>query len=338
MSHEVTHATRCHSSCCIMCYLCVRRYTLPHKKTLNTASESVWRITYCVVVLRRTMYLLTAWAPLTLFLSLSASTPKRVKVFHFTIDYWRLSVEGPHDCGSDIVCEWTHSSDMKHLRRSFRNSTTSSHSVQLPDDDHDKLITVSVYNIHSWLEKQREYGPATCELPSTLTIAESEESRVRYHKLFDPSFKLFDGFSTTHPSSSITRVYESAYLNASQFINEGMMHNFSTLIKAAAYVAGDCHKRDNANSNRDAVVLKIRKAGFRVEGLGKCLHTVNPEGTFRQKLKTSESVEVHHLTVTQVQLSQCTLFQLCVTSRSGKIPYEIGILCHFLFAVSDILL
>ena len=231
------------------------------------------------------MRLLLAWAFLALFLALSASTskPKHVKVFHFTIDYWRLSVEGLHDCGSDIVCEWAYSSDLKHLRRIFKNSTTSSHLAQLFDDDHDKLITVSVYNIHSWLEKQREHGPAICELPTTLTIAESEESRVRYHKLFDPSFKLFDGFSTTHPSSNITRVYESAYLNTSQFINEGKLHNFSTLIKAAAYVAGDCHKRDNANSNRDTVVLKIRKAGFRVEGLGRCLHTVNPEGTCLQK-------------------------------------------------------
>jgi cobalamin biosynthesis Co2+ chelatase CbiK len=44
------------------------------------------------------------------------------------------------------------------------------------------------------------------------------------------------------------------------------------------YVAGDCHKRDNANSNRDNVVYQIRKAGFRVEGLGRCMHTKNPEG------------------------------------------------------------
>lgn len=221
----------------------------------------------------------TAWDYFLLLLSMSTSTSTHVKVFHFTIDYWRLSIEGYHNCGSDIVCEWTHSSDLKHLRRSFKNSTASSHSAQLSSDDHDKLITVSVYNIHSWLERQRDVGPAICELPSTLTIAESEESRVRYHKLFDPSFKLFDGFSTTHPSSSIPRVYESAYLNNSQFINDGNLHNFSSLIKAAAYVAGDCHKRDNANSRRDTVVLEIRHAGFRVEGLGKCMHTVNPEGT-----------------------------------------------------------
>jgi hypothetical protein len=44
-------------------------------------------------------------------------------------------------------------------------------------------------------------------------------------------------------------------------------------------VSGDCHKRDNANSNRDNVVYQIRKAGFRVEGLGRCMHTKNPEGT-----------------------------------------------------------
>jgi hypothetical protein len=207
-----------------------------------------------------------------LYLSENSLKKAHVKVFHFTIDYWRLSVEGDQQCGSDLTCEWTYSDDLKKLRNKFLNMTADQ------NDRDQKATTVSVYNIHSWLERQKSRGPMLCELPTSLTLAETEESRTRYHGLFDSTFKHFDGFSSTHPSSNVQRVYESAYLNETQFINNGKLHNFSTLIKAAAYVAGDCHKRDNANSNRDHVVHEIRKAGFRVEGLGRCMHTVNPEG------------------------------------------------------------
>lgn len=193
-----------------------------------------------------------------------------IKVFYFTIDYWRPRVEGFQNCGSDLTCDWTSADNLKSLHNKHINFTN-----QINQENE---VTISVYNIHSWWERQKQHGPAICDLPTQLTLAESEESKVRYHALFDPTFKHFDGFSTTHPSSNIQRVYDSVFLNNSQFINNEKMHNFSTLIKAATYVAGDCHKRDNANSNRDNIVHQIRKAGFRVEGLGKCMHTINPEG------------------------------------------------------------
>jgi hypothetical protein len=221
--------------------------------------------------MRAFLLLLLQALPL-LYLSENSLKKAHVKVFHFTIDYWRLSVEGDQQCGSDLICEWTYSDDMNKLRNKFLNMTADR------NDRDQKATTVSVYNIHSWLERQKSRGPMLCELPTSLTLAETEESRTRYHGLFDSTFKHFDGFSSTHPSSHVQRVYESAFLNETQFINNGNQHNFSTLIKAAAYVAGDCHKRDNANSNRDHVVHEIRKAGFRVEGLGRCMHTVNPEG------------------------------------------------------------
>lgn len=210
------------------------------------------------------------------YLSEKSSKKTHVKVFHFTIDYWRLSVEGDQKCGSELICEWTYSDDLRKLRNKFLNMTSSSSADQ--DERDQKATTVSVYNIHSWLERQKSRGPMLCELPTSLTLAETEESRTRYHGLFDTTFKHFDGSSSTHPSSSVQRVYESAYMNETQFTDNGKMRNFSSMIKAAAYVAGDCHKRDNANSNRDHVVHEIRKAGFRVEGLGRCMHTVNPEG------------------------------------------------------------
>ena len=210
------------------------------------------------------------------------NTSTTVKVFHYTIGYWALSVEGEQPCSSDLVCEWAHADTMHILKQKYRNSTANLDGNIINVEDR-RVIDVSVYNIHSWWERAKEHGPAICDLPTTLTLAESEESKVRYHGLFDPTFKFYDGYSTTHPSSSIQRVYESAFLNNSQFINEGKMHPFSNLIKAASYVAGDCHKRDNANANRDNIVFQIRRAGFRVEGLGRCMHSINPEGKRTEK-------------------------------------------------------
>ena len=201
-----------------------------------------------------------------------------VNVLQFTINYWRQGVEGIQSCGPHMKCEWTYSDNLQTLRQKFHNVTSQIRASRAHSGGkkRGRPLTLAVYNIHSWWERMKEHGPDLCSLPTTLNLAESEESRVRYHMLFDPTFKHFDGFSTTHPTSHIQRVYDGAFINASQFI--GPLHNFSYLIKAASYVAGDCHKRDNANANRDHYVYLLRKAGFRVEGLGRCMHTTNPEG------------------------------------------------------------
>ena len=139
-------------------------------------------------------------------------------------------------------------------------------------------ITLSVYNVHSWWERTREHHPASCELRTNLTLVETEESRARFSKMFDPIFKNFDGFSSTHPTAHVQRVYIDAFLNESNFINK-TLNPFPTLIKGGSYVASDCHKRDSANSNRDNVVGELRKYGVRVDGLGQCMHTpTGPEG------------------------------------------------------------
>ena len=202
-----------------------------------------------------------------------------VNVLQFTINYWRQGVEGIQPCGPHMKCEWTYSDNLQTLRQKFHNITSQIRASRAHSGGkkRGRPLTLAVYNIHSWWERMKEHGPDLCNLPTTLNLAESEESRVRYHMLFDPTFKHFDGFSTTHPTSHIQRVYDGAFINSSQFI--GPLHNFSYLIKAASYVAGDCHKRDSANANRDHYVYLLRKAGFRVEGLGRCMHTTNPEGT-----------------------------------------------------------
>ncbi len=136
-----------------------------------------------------------------------------------------------------------------------------------------KPITVSAYNIHSWWERSREHFPHICDLRTNLTFVESEEAKQRYNGLFEPSFKNFDGFSTTHPTAHVQRVYIEAFLNQSEFLKPS---NFSTLVKGGVYVASDCHKHDSANANRDGVIFNIRREGFRVDGLGRCMKTPTP--------------------------------------------------------------
>jgi hypothetical protein len=160
-----------------------------------------------------------------------------------------------------------------------------------------KPITLALYNIHSWWERTRDHRPAFCELHTNFSMAESEESKVRYHNLFEPSFKQFDGYSTTHPASHLQRVYTDAFLNAS-IVTAKLKYAHNKLVKGASYVASDCHKvdsdknissfftlkkkstqRDSANANRDAVVQLIRNEGFRVDGLARCMRSpVGPEG------------------------------------------------------------
>jgi hypothetical protein len=197
--------------------------------------------------------------------SVHSSQHHHVQVYHYVIHYWGKSYEGPQDCGPNLTCEWMFADNLKTLRAGLDANTS------IRDDS----ITVSLYNIHSWWERHRDHRPAICELPSNLTMVESEESRTRYHGLFDPSFKHFDGFSSTHPTAHVQRIYLEAYLNESEFLP---MKPFSSLVKAAAYVASDCHKRDNANANRDSVVKALKQNGLRVDGLGRCMHSIGPEG------------------------------------------------------------
>ena len=76
------------------------------------------------------------------------------------------------------------------------------------------------------------------------------------------------GYSTISPDSSVPRVYEHAFLNVTEFLP---LKPQASLIKGAAYVASDCHKRDNSNARRDERALILRKSGIRVDGLARCL-------------------------------------------------------------------
>ena len=101
-----------------------------------------------------------------------------VKVFQFTIYYWREGVIGEQQCGNDIKCDWVNNDNMKILSESYLNFTKEN--LYSAND----AVTIAVYNIHSWWERMKVHGPSLCDLPTDVNLAESEESRVRYHMLF----------------------------------------------------------------------------------------------------------------------------------------------------------
>lgn len=196
-----------------------------------------------------------------------------VKVLHYMLPHWGESRTGLQDCG-DIACDWTHSEHIKQLRDNLYFTK---------DRDGIPTVSLSLYNIHSLWERIRVTHPLHCELKTNLTMAETEESKVRYGYLFDQAFHNFDGYSSTSPNSAVQRVYAETFLQNSSFL---VMRNFSSLIKGASYVASDCHRHDSANADRDSVVHKIREHGFRVDGLGRCMHTnPGPEGVSLPKTK-----------------------------------------------------
>jgi hypothetical protein len=134
--------------------------------------------------------------------------------------------------------------------------------INISQQNDKKVITVSLYNIHTWITLSPFPHYPSCALPTKLTMVESEESTKRFKHLFSKSFPWYDGNSTTSPFASIQRSYISG-LNASSFLP---LKPFSQAIKGAAYVASTCHK---GGSNRDHIVTQIQKS-FRIDSLGKC--------------------------------------------------------------------
>lgn len=190
-----------------------------------------------------------------------------VKVFHFLIPHWGQSHQGPVPCGN-IYCEWTVGDQVKRLADTLTSFTPKAMYGR-------PTLSVGVYNIHSLWERFRDAHPLDCELRTNLTLAESEESFVRYYQLLQAGMDNFDGFSSTHPKSAVQRIYKEALFQKDELLPRT---NFSSLVPGGSYIASDCHRRDSANARRDEVVGEMRKLGFRIDGLGRCMHSEGPEG------------------------------------------------------------
>lgn len=136
---------------------------------------------------------------------------QHVFVYHFKIvPKWGLSINGiVEGCENDkVICHWSHADSLKALSHRQASDydellkTGQQHQHRLLRD---RIVSASVYNFHSWWEKARDHYPHVCSLKTNLTLVESEEARQRYGEMFDPTFKNFDGTSTTHPTSSVQR-------------------------------------------------------------------------------------------------------------------------------------
>ena len=53
---------------------------------------------------------------------------------------------------------------------------------------------------------------------------------------------------------------------------------YSKLLKAASFISSNCHDHDSTNSARTKTIPILRDLGLRIDGLGKCLHSIGPGG------------------------------------------------------------
>ena len=196
----------------------------------------------------------------------NSSRPHHVVVYHYVDTVMGHPVNGLQTCDdSRLQCLWRSDNDLSKLR-AWLDKDMSSTNI-----DAVRTTTVSVYNIHNWIGKG-ESTPNLCLLNTTLTLAESEESRKHRTIRTEKAFLSYDGYSTTENTSSLQRAYtDIVEFNPSQLLPS---RPFSTLIKGASFTASNCSPK-----LRNAMVLGLRDHGFRVDGLATCLKTLNiPEG------------------------------------------------------------
>ena len=207
-----------------------------------------------------------------------------VHVLYYAASNWVDDVvNGNQYCPSVAKCEWTQTPHVQQLKEKFHHGLSSTSSNASSSEESHSLITVAVFHVHSLKEKLNSRYPLNCDWRTNLTMGCSEESGIRYGHLYNSTFPNFDGYSTYHPMASVQRIQKTAFFKEEDL--RPNPHNFSYLIKAGSYVAKDCHTKggDKANSNRDGVVFALRQAGFRIDGLSKCMKSQTPEGVYLPK-------------------------------------------------------
>jgi hypothetical protein len=107
-----------------------------------------------------------------------------VLVLHHILPQHGQILTGDHTCDESFRCVW--------ISGALNTLATTLKSQKLKKEHN--LITLSLYNVHSWWEKSKRHFPALCELMTNLSVAESEESHARYgSRIFDQAFKHYDG-------------------------------------------------------------------------------------------------------------------------------------------------
>ena len=122
-----------------------------------------------------------------------ASAPTRnnsiphVQVFHYIIHYWGSLYSGDQKC-PNMICEFFHDHKLDMLSYQVRHNEEKARESSISN-----IKTASLYNIHYLHQSTRRNSPDLCSIKTNFTIAESEESYVRFGFLFNASFPNFDG-------------------------------------------------------------------------------------------------------------------------------------------------
>ena len=186
-----------------------------------------------------------------------------VKVFHAIGIGWGPGINGIQQCGH-IKCDFVTSHDLNFL-------TSQSKSINYNNN----ILSVALYNLHSF---GGEAHTKSCRPLANLTLADSEESFISCGNScsdLTSNRHIYDGFVTVHPWADIPRLYAEAHLNPSRFLP---LIPYSNLLKAASFISSNCHDHDSTNSARTKTIPILRDLGLRIDGLGKCLHSIGPGG------------------------------------------------------------
>ena len=149
-----------------------------------------------------------------------------------------------------------------------------------------RTISVGQYYLDFWAsphnKRQHQHHSngshfPSCGLRTDLSLWETAEAHSRRQHLIQPSSPHYDGNASMHPTSTIQRAHHAAWLR-NPFLQP--LPEFATLVRGASFVASDCHSELMPGQfNRQDYVIALNRTGFRVDGLGKCLHSPpNPEG------------------------------------------------------------
>lgn len=245
-------------------------------------------------VWKTVVFLLLLAARQTSSISLHISEPRLTKridvlIFHLIDNaLWGevdgSGLQGIFSCKSELVntCELFSSDELGandpqkkslvyNLQKKLKNATSS----RLTREKHQyETVSIAMYNIHTWKTYAHPpYAPNQDMFPTTYSLAESEESHHRFQKLFTTSFPHFDGNSTTHRDATVPRTYFRGW-NLSELLP---LRSHGRLINGSTFVASTCHAGDGNNKR----MTRVRQlmTHFRVDSLGKCMHTKHiPEG------------------------------------------------------------
>lgn len=211
---------------------------------------------------------------------------------------WGSSIQGLQNChsiSSTLQCTWKSS-----------NHTSQLHSLIAQDSstyrDNHHFVSVSLYNMNSWIEESHSFEPS-CEIsPIHYTFIESAETiamnkrlmRSLHHLHFNESIMktFYDGYSLVNPHSSVQYFETAVYLKDFQSLKYDKIYR--NMIKGSSFVASNCYM---SSSNRIRVILQMRQLDFLIDGLGACLTSESSKYELLYKKDDFEYNRLHKIEI-----------------------------------------